>query len=102
MSVVSKKVRVMPWGGEVYLELPIYKRSANKFYARHASTAEGRQYLEFSKFGPKPNAENETYSQKLRLFNPVHWVQIKRHVEGELARSIGWDVKAAEVELEAL
>ncbi len=98
---VSTTTKILPWGEEVYLEIPIIKKSANKFYARHGKTTEGREYIEFSKFGPKPNTENETYSQKLRIFNPVHWATIKNLVEGELARSIGWDLAAAEKELEA-
>ncbi len=88
--------RTFPWGGELYVEIPLHKKSANKFYARHGSTSEGRQYIEFSKFGPRPNTEGETYIQKLRLFTPLQWAQIKYYVEGQLAKSIGWDVAAAE------
>jgi hypothetical protein len=94
-------VKVLPWGEEVYLEIPLHKKSANKFYARHGKTGEGREYLEFSKFGPKPNTENETYSQKLRIFNPVQWAQLKHYVEGELGQSAGWDLNSAQAEFEA-
>lgn len=93
-------VKVLPWGEEVYLEIPLHKNSANKFYARHGKTADGREYIEFSKFGPKPNTENETYSQKLRLFAPQQWAQIKHYVENELAESAGWDIKTAQKEFE--
>jgi len=94
-------VKVLPWGEEVYLEIPLHKNSANKFYARHGKTGEGREYIEFSKFGPKPNTDNETYSQKLRLFSPAQWAQIKHYVEGELSQSAGWDLGAAEQEFKA-
>lgn len=94
-------IKTLPWGEEVYLEIPLHKKSANKFYARHGKTSEGREYIEFSKFGPKPNTEGETYVQKLRLFQPQQWAQIKHYAEGELASSIGWDVTAAESEFEA-
>lgn len=91
-------VKSLPWGGEIYLEIPLHKKSPNKFYARHGKTVEGRSYIEFSKFGPRPNTNGETYTQKLRLFNAVQWAQLKHYVEGELALSIGWDLKAAERE----
>jgi hypothetical protein len=93
-------VKVLPWGEEVYLEIPLHKKSANKFYARHGKTSEGRDYIEFSKFGPKPNTENETYSQKLRIFDPKQWATIKHYVEGELANSAGWNLSAAQKEFE--
>lgn len=95
-------IRTLPWGGELYVEIPLSRNNANKFYARHGSTAEGRGYIEFSKFGPVPNTEGETYSQKLRLFSPVQWVQLKHYVEGELGASIGWDFKQAEKDFTAL
>lgn len=98
-NVVTKNVqavKVLPWGEEVYLEIPLHKNSANKFYARHGRTSEGREYIEFSKFGPKPNIENETYLQKLRLFSPVQWVQLKHYVENDLSASAGWDLATAE------
>src|SRR5260221_14661192 len=99
MSQLTTTTKILPWGEEIYLEIPISSRSQNKFYAKHGKTVEGREYIEFSKFGPKPNTENETYSQKLRIFNPVHWATIKSLVEGDLAQSIGWDLAAAEKEL---
>lgn len=92
--------KVLPWGEEVYLEIPLHKKSANKFYARHGKTSEGREYIEFSKFGPKPNTEGETYIQKLRLFSPVQWAQLKHYAEGELAQSAGWDLDSAQKEFE--
>ena len=88
-------IKTLPWGGQVYLEIPLHKRSANKFYARHGKTLEGREYIEFSKFGPIPNLQGQMYSQKLRLFTALQWVQLKHYVEGELASSIGWDLPAA-------
>ncbi len=98
MNASPKIVKTLPWGEEIYLEIPIFKKSLNKFYARHGKTSEGRVYIEFSKFGPKPNTENETYSQKLRIYSPMHWAAIKNLVEGELARSIGWDLQSADKE----
>lgn len=98
---VSTTTKILPWGEEIYLEIPIATKSPNKFYAKHGKTTEGREYIEFSKFGPKPNTEGETYSQKLRIFNPEHWVTIKGLVEGQLASSIGWDLAAAEKDLAA-
>ncbi|MBI2007900.1 hypothetical protein HYU82_03040 [Candidatus Saccharibacteria bacterium] len=103
MSTATKPiqaVKVLPWGEEVYLEVSINKRSANKFYARHGRTSEGKDYIEFSKFGPKPNTENEMYSQKLRIFSPAQWATIKHHVEGELSQSAGWDLEAAQKDFE--
>src|ERR1051325_3261748 len=93
-------IKVLPWGEEVYLEIPLHKKSSNKFYARHGKTSEGREYIEFSKFGPKPNTENETYSQKLRIFSPVQWLTIKHYVEGELSASAGWDIGSAQKDFE--
>src|SRR5438105_9990759 len=102
MSSVDS-VKVLPWGEEIYLELPVHKKkSTNKFYARHGRTSEGRDYIEFSKFGPKPNTENETYSQKLRIFAPQQWATIKHYVEGELSKSVGWDLSAAQKDFEAI
>ncbi len=103
MSTATKTiqaVKVLPWGEEVYLEVSINKRSANKFYARHGRTSEGKDYIEFSKFGPKPNTENEMYSQKLRIFSPMQWATIKHHVEGELSQSAGWDLEVAQKDFE--
>jgi hypothetical protein len=94
-------VKVLPWGEEVHLEIPLHKKSANKFYARHGRTTEGRDYIEFSKFGPKPNTENETYMQKLRLFSPMQWAQVKHYVENELATSANWDLEQGRQDFEA-
>ena len=95
---MTQAVKTLPWGEEIYVEIPLHKKSSNKFYARHGKTGEGREYIEFSKFGPKPNTDGERYVQKLRLFTPKQWAQIKHYVEGELANSIGWDIKTAERE----
>ncbi len=95
---MTQAVKTLPWGEEIYVEIPLHKKSANKFYARHGKTGEGREYIEFSKFGPKPNTDGERYVQKLRLFTPKQWLQLKHYVEGELGSSIGWDFKAAEQE----
>ena len=100
MSQISQAIKVLPWGEEVYLEIPLHKKSINKFYASHGKTSEGRDYIEFSKFGPKPNTENETYRQKLRLFSPMQWAQIKHYVEGQLASSAGWDLVSGQKEFE--
>lgn len=95
--MTTEALRTFPWGGELYMEIPLNKKSANKFYARHGKTTEGREYLEFSKFGPVPNSEEGTsYIQKLRLFSAAQWAQIKYYVEHDLAKSIGWDLSAAE------
>ncbi len=101
MSTVTKIVKTLPWGEEVYLDLPIYKQSLNKFYASHGKTGDGRAYIEFRKFGPKPNTENETYSQKLRLYKAMDWIAIKSFVEDKLATAIGWDLSAAEQDFAA-
>jgi hypothetical protein len=104
MSTATKSVqsvKILPWGEEVHMEIAINKKSANKFYARHGRNADGKDYIEFAKFGPKPNTENETYSQKLRIFSPAQWATIKHHVEGELASSAGWDLEAAQKDFEA-
>src|SRR5690348_7422291 len=92
-------LKTFPWGGEIYLEVPLNKKSSNKFYARHGKTAEGREYLEFSKFGPVPNSEEgTTYIQKLRIFSALQWSQIKYYVEHELAKSIGWNITESDKE----
>ena len=96
MGKTTKILRTLPWGEEIYIEIPLHKKSANKFYARHGKTSDGREYVEFSKFGPKPNTDGENYMQKLRLYDPQQWAQVKHFVEGELASSIGWDIKAAQ------
>lgn len=94
-------LRTLPWGEEIYMEIPLHKKSANKFYARHGKNEEGKEYVEFVKYGPKPNTENETYLQKLRLYSVGQWAQIKHYVESELSGSIGWDTEASDRELEA-
>jgi hypothetical protein len=94
-----KVVKVLPWGEEIYVDIPIYKKSMNKLYATHGKTSEGREYIEFRKFGPKPNTE-ETFSQKLRLYNPQHWAAIKYYVERELCPSIGWNIDTAQLEFQ--
>ena len=82
------------------MEIPLHKKSANKFYARHGKTNDGREYIEFSKFGPKPNTDGENYMQKLRLYAPQQWAQIRHFVESDLATSIGWDVETAQKDFE--
>jgi hypothetical protein len=99
-TLTTSPIKTFPWGGQILLEIPLHKKSANKFYARHAKNADGREFLEFSKFGPIPNTEGQTYSQKMRIFDPVQWVRIKHYVESELAQSIGWDLQAAVKEFE--
>jgi hypothetical protein len=96
----STTTKILPWGEEIYLELPIYK-AASKFYARHGKTTAGKEYIEFAKFGSKPNMPGETYSQKFRLYNAKHWAAIKHYVEENLSASIGWDLTQAEQEFEA-
>ena len=100
MVKTTKIIRTLPWGEEIYLEIPLHKKSVNKFYARHGKTNDGREYIEFSKFGPKPNTDGENYAQKLRLYAPIQWAQIKHYVEGELFDSIRWDTKTAQKEFE--
>ena len=95
---MSSAIKTFPWGGELYLEIPLSKKSSNKFYARHGKTGEGREYIEFSKFGPVPNGEGTTYIQKFRLFSAEQWALVKNCVENELAASIGWDIAAAQKE----
>jgi hypothetical protein len=94
-------IKTLPWGEEIYVEISLNKKSVNRFYARHGKNPEGKEYVEFAKFGPKPNAENENYLQKLRLYSPMQWAQIKHYVENELSRSIGWDTAGAQAEFEA-
>ncbi len=93
---MNQPIKTLPWGEEIYLEIPLHNKSSNKFYARHGKTGEGREYIEFSKFGPKPNTEGERYVQKLRIFTPQQWAQLKHMVESELAQSIGWDIASAD------
>ena len=42
MSQTTKIIRTLLWGEEIYLEIPLHKKSANKFYARHGKTNDGR------------------------------------------------------------
>lgn len=100
IATQPKVVKTLPWGEEIYMELPVYK-SSNKFYARHGKTSEGKEYIEFSKFGPKPNEPGSTYVQKFRLYNAKHWAAIKHYVEENLSPSIGWDLTRAEQEFAA-
>jgi hypothetical protein len=95
-------IKTLPWGEEVYLEVPLNKGSGNSFYARHSKSSEGREYIEFYKYGTKPGTDGERFVQKLKLFNPMQWLQIKRSLESELISSIGWDLDQAQVELEGL
>lgn len=97
----TNAIKTLPWGEEIYREISLTKKSANKFYLRHGKNADGKEYIELSKFGPKPNTDNEMYRQKLRLYSPLQWAQVKHYVDGELSRSIGWDLAAAQTELEA-
>ncbi|HSW79210.1 MAG TPA: hypothetical protein VLG47_00350 [Candidatus Saccharimonadales bacterium] len=94
-------IKTLPWGEEIFAEISLNKKSQNKFYARHGINAEGKEYVEFAKFGPRPNSEDETYLQKLRLYSPKQWAQIYYYVEHELAPSIGWDLRKAMQEFEA-
>lgn len=89
---MNQAIKVLPWGEEVYLEIPLHKAgSIDRFYARHGKTEDGREYIEFSKFGPKPNTENEIYTQKLRIYDQEEWKQIQSLVNGELGDSIHWN-----------
>ncbi len=101
-STTLTPIKTLPWGEEVYLEIPINKGSGNNFYARHSKSSEGHEYLEFYKYGTKPGTDGERFVQKLKLFNPMQWLQIKRSVESELIGSIGWDLDQAQIELEGL
>ena len=51
MSSTPTVVKTLPWGEEIFLEIPLHKKSSNKFYARHGKTNEGKEYIEFSKQG---------------------------------------------------
>jgi hypothetical protein len=100
---MSKKqvIKTLPWGEEIYAEISLNKKSRNKFFARYGKNAEGKEYVEFVKYGPMPNSEDETYLQKLRLYSPIQWAQLSYYVEHELSSSIGWDINAAQAEFEA-
>lgn len=96
-TIMTTAIKTFPWGGELYMEVQLNKKSSNRFYARHGKTGEGREYIEFSKYGPIPNSEEGvTYIQKLRLYSVKQWSQLKYFVEHELAASIGWDVLASD------
>jgi hypothetical protein len=97
----KQPIKTLPWGEEIFAEISLNKVSQNKFYARHGMNAEGKEYVEFAKFGPRPNTEDETYLQKLRLYTPKQWAQICHYVENELAPSIGWDLNKALQEFES-
>jgi hypothetical protein len=89
-------IRTLPWGEEIYTEVSLTsKKAQNKFYARHGKNAEGKEYVEFTKFGPRPNSENENYVQKLRLYSARQWAQLMHYMEQDLADSIGWDINKA-------
>lgn len=94
-------IKTLPWGEEIYMEISLNKRSMNRFYARHGKNPEGKEYVEFAKFGPKPNTENENYLQKLRIYSPRQWAQLKHYVENDLGKSIGWDTTKAQKDFEA-
>jgi hypothetical protein len=98
---MTKPIKTLPWGEEIYLEVSMLKKSLNKFYAVHGKTADGKEYIELTKFGPKPNTENESYRQKLRIYNPAQWAMVKHYVEGMLADSAGWDIVKGQAEFEA-
>ncbi len=100
MTTKKQPIKTLPWGEEIFAEISLNKRSQNKFYARHGINAEGKEYVEFAKFGPRPNTEDETYLQKLRLYSPKQWAQICYYVEHELSESIGWDLNKAMQEFE--
>jgi len=107
-----KPIKTLSWGEKIYLEIPIFK-FRNQLIARYGENAEGRKYIEFSKFGPLPDGAQRitvnavprnTYSQKLRLYKPSHWGKIKHIAETTLFPSIGWKISGtvSEVELSIL
>jgi hypothetical protein len=98
---MTQPIKTLPWGEEIYLEVSMLKKSLNKFYAVHGKTADGKEYIELTKFGPRPNTENETYRQKLRIYNPTQWAMVKHYVEGLLAESAGWDITKGQSEFKA-
>src|SRR3982751_327543 len=97
---MTKAIKTLPWGEEIYLEVSMNKKSLNKFYAVHGKTSDGKEYIELTKFGPKPNTENESYRQKLRIYNPTQWAMVKHYVEGLLAESAGWNMANGQSEFE--
>ncbi len=94
-------IKTLPWGEEVYLEIPLRQGTGSNFYARHGKSPEGSEYLEFYKFGTKPGTDGERFVQKLKLFHPAQWLQLRQSVEDQLLDSIGWDLEEAKAELEA-
>jgi hypothetical protein len=98
---MTNAIKILPWGEEIYLEISMNKKSINKFYAVHGKTADGKEYIELTKFGPRPNTENDSYRQKLRIYTPTQWAMVKHYVEGALAESAGWDIASGEVNFAA-
>jgi len=105
-NAVTKKlkpIKKLAWGEEVYLEIPVFKYR-NQFYARYGKNAEGKEYVEFSKFGPLPQGVTReqkattlnTYSQKLRIYKPSHWGKLKHIMENDLFPAIGWTIGSSE------
>lgn len=103
-------IKTLAWGDKIFIEIPIYK-FRNQLIARFGENIEGRQYIEFSKFGPlpegakkSPEVNNGTYSQKLRIYKPTHWGKIKHIAETILFPAIGWKTSntVSEVELAIL
>lgn len=93
MKELKTPIRVFPWGGELYKEVNLNPKSVNKLYVRHGKTAEGLEYIEVSKYGPILGGDGTTYIQKLRIHSLRQWEQIKEVIDGEMADSIGWDIK---------
>lgn len=104
-SQISKPIKTLSWGDKIYLEVPIYKYR-NQLIARYGETADGKKYIEFSKFGPLPNGatakvkSSSTYSQKLRLYKPSHWGTIKHITESTLFPAIGWKKSDSQTDIE--
>lgn len=104
-------LKTLPWGEKIFLEIPIFK-FRNQLIARYGANAEGRKFIEFSKFGPLPEGakikvtekSKGTYSQKLRLYKPSHWGKIKHIAETALFPAIGWTKSSTQsgVELSVL
>lgn len=98
-----KPIKTLSWGEEVYLEIPIYKYR-NQFMARYGKNVDGKEYIEFSKFGPLPQGATReqkatkigTYSQKLRIYKAAHWGKIKDITENTLFPAIGWTSEDSE------
>ena len=100
-------IKTLPWGEKIFLEIPIFK-FRNQMMARYGESAEGRKFIEFSKFGPLPEGakantttkRSGTYSQKLRLYKPSHWGKIKYIAETTLFPAIGWSKAASQSDVE--